>query len=38
MPDGWALAGFWHLVRDSLFFEDGNRLTPTGGPTTRIVA
>lgn len=31
MPDGWALAEFWLLMRDSLLFEDGDRLILLGG-------
>ncbi|MFO0926338.1 MAG: ADP-ribosylglycohydrolase family protein [Gemmataceae bacterium] len=31
MPDGWALAEFWLLMRDSLLFEDGDRLVLLGG-------
>ncbi len=31
MPDGWVLAEFWLLMRDSLLFEDGDRLVLLGG-------
>ena len=31
MPHGWAVAELWHLVRDSLLFEDGDRLVLLGG-------
>ena len=31
MPHGWAIAELWHLVRDSLLFEDGDRLVLLAG-------
>ena len=31
MPHGWAIAELWLLVRDSLVFEDGERLVLLGG-------
>jgi hypothetical protein len=31
MPHGWAVAELWHLVRDALLFEDGDRLVLLGG-------
>jgi len=31
MPHGWAVAELWHLIRDSLLFEDGDRLVLLGG-------
>ncbi|MFN7992408.1 MAG: hypothetical protein U0Q18_02335 [Bryobacteraceae bacterium] len=31
MPHGWALAEFWLLMRDSIAFEDGNRIVLFGG-------
>jgi hypothetical protein len=31
MPHGWAIAELWLLLRDSLLFEDGDRLVILGG-------
>ena len=31
MPNGWVLAELWLLMRDSLLFEDGDRLVLLGG-------
>lgn len=31
MPHGWAGAELWHLIRDSLLFEDGDRLVLLAG-------
>jgi hypothetical protein len=31
MPHGWAVAELWHLVRDALLFEDGDRLVLLAG-------
>ena len=31
MPHGWAIAEMWLLLRDSLLFEDGDRLVLLGG-------
>lgn len=31
MPHGWAIAELWHLVRDALLFEDGDRLVLLAG-------
>jgi hypothetical protein len=31
MPHGWAIAEFWLLMRDSIVFEDGQRLVLLGG-------
>ncbi|MDP6637110.1 MAG: hypothetical protein QGG42_19600 [Phycisphaerae bacterium] len=31
MPHGWAIAEVWLLMRDSLLFEDGDRLVLFGG-------
>jgi hypothetical protein len=31
MPHGWAIAELWLLLRDSLLFEDGDRLVLLGG-------
>jgi hypothetical protein len=33
MPNGWVLAEFWLLMRDSLLFEDGERLVLLAGVT-----
>jgi len=34
MPHGWAIAELWHLIRDSLLFEDGDRLVLLAGVPT----
>lgn len=31
MPHGWSVAELWHLMRDSLLFEDGDRLVLLAG-------
>ncbi|KPJ70599.1 MAG: hypothetical protein AMS14_10325 [Planctomycetes bacterium DG_20] len=31
MPHGWAIAELWHLLRDSLLVEDGDRLVLLAG-------
>ena len=31
MPHGWSMAEFWHLMRESFLFEDGDALVVFGG-------
>lgn len=35
MPHGWAIAEFWHLMRDCFVFEDGERLILFAGLPAR---
>lgn len=30
-PHGWSMAEFWHLMRESFLFEDGDSLVVFGG-------